>query len=48
MVEYNGILKITLICAKQLPCKDINGYSDPYFIFQLGNQKLKSKGKFLF
>jgi Ca2+-dependent lipid-binding protein len=43
MVEYNGMLKIKLNNAKNLPSKDLNGLSDPYFIFNIGKQTLKSK-----
>jgi Ca2+-dependent lipid-binding protein len=45
LVVNSGILKIKLISAEKLPALDITGASDPYFIFQIGKQILKSKGK---
>eukprot|EP01121_Diplochlamys_sp_Union-15-3_P013157 TRINITY_DN4049_c0_g1_i1.p1 TRINITY_DN4049_c0_g1~~TRINITY_DN4049_c0_g1_i1.p1 ORF type:complete len:189 (-),score=32.43 TRINITY_DN4049_c0_g1_i1:3-569(-) len=38
-----GILKIQLISGSNLPAKDLNGLSDPYCVFECGNQKAKSK-----
>jgi Ca2+-dependent lipid-binding protein len=45
MVEYQGLLKIYLLGAQNLPVKDVNGSSDPYFTFQIGKQILRSKSK---
>ena len=42
MIEYGGMLIITLYGAKKLPAKDFNGTSDPFFIFSIGKQKIKS------
>jgi len=42
MVEYSGILLIQLVDAKDLIIADIIS-SDPYVVFQVGPQKVKSK-----
>lgn len=43
MVEYIGVLRIKLISGHDLISCDINGRSDPYVIFKLPGQKVKSK-----
>eukprot|EP01080_Neovahlkampfia_damariscottae_P002650 gene2650-3847_t len=42
MVEYTGMIKITIIGARKLPASGMNNL-DPYFVFQLGEQKIKSQ-----
>lgn len=37
LVEYNYMLKIVLYGARNLPAKDLNGTSDPFFVFQVKN-----------
>jgi len=41
-----GILKVDLKNGAGLKAKDLNGLSDPYVIFESGNQKMKSKVKY--
>jgi Ca2+-dependent lipid-binding protein len=43
MIEYHGSLDIILHGAHKLPAKDLNGTSDPYFIFTIRKQKIQSK-----
>ena len=42
-VEFVGIVVIKLISAKDLIKADFIGKSDPYCVFSLGSQTLKSK-----
>lgn len=35
LVEYHYMLKIVLYGARDLPAKDLNGTSDPFFVFQV-------------
>jgi C2 domain len=48
-VEYlqalraSGILKVILVQGIDLSAKDLNGFSDPYCVFRLGDQKSKSR-----
>lgn len=39
------ILKVRLICGKDLESKDTNGYSDPYCKLSIGSERKKSKIK---
>ncbi|DAZ94365.1 TPA: hypothetical protein N0F65_001099 [Lagenidium giganteum] len=43
MVEYVGVLMIDLIEGISLAGMDINGKSDPYVVFRLGEQSITSK-----
>jgi stromal membrane-associated protein len=42
-IEFIGVIIIKLISAKKLINADVVGVSDPYVIFKLGNQQMKSK-----
>jgi stromal membrane-associated protein len=42
-IEFVGVIIIKLISAKKLINADVVGVSDPYVIFRLGNQQMKSK-----
>ena len=42
-IEFMGIVMIKLVSAKKLINADIVGVSDPYVIFRLGQQQMKSK-----
>jgi len=42
MVEYVGVLSIKLIGGTDLVAMDLNGKSDPFVVFKLGEQKAKS------
>lgn len=42
MVEYIGVLSIKLIGGTDLVAMDLNGKSDPFVVFRLGEQKAKS------
>jgi hypothetical protein len=43
MVEYVGVLVIELVQGMELAGMDINGKSDPYVVFRLGEQTITSK-----
>lgn len=42
-IEFMGIVMIKLVSAKKLINADVVGLSDPYVIFRLGGQQMKSK-----
>jgi stromal membrane-associated protein len=42
-IEFVGVIIIKLLSAKKLINADVVGVSDPYVIFRLGNQQMKSK-----
>jgi len=37
------VLSLHLLHATNLPAKDLNGFSDPYVVFQIGHQRVQSK-----
>lgn len=41
--EWDSVVNIVLIEARNLPAKDSNGLCDPYVRFRLGNEKYKSR-----
>jgi len=45
MIEYIGVLTLRLMSGHNLIACDLNGKSDPYGVFTLGSQKVKSKIK---
>eukprot|EP01089_Gocevia_fonbrunei_P023048 TRINITY_DN9550_c0_g1_i3.p1 TRINITY_DN9550_c0_g1~~TRINITY_DN9550_c0_g1_i3.p1 ORF type:complete len:189 (+),score=26.49 TRINITY_DN9550_c0_g1_i3:285-851(+) len=44
-VQFAAILNIKLIAGHNLPAKDMNGFSDPYVVAILGDNRVKSKTK---